>query len=260
MSLVFRLIIVSFLGLGTTICSAQSYFEKGLDYYNNRAEKHEELKVDSTNINQAIFYFEKELHEDKNAESVTEFLLKSYYYKAAFVVRSKDEQKLFYKKGTELGEKSITTYPKNKGILLWYIANFSKYGEANGIISSVKEGLADKIKRHTEQLLELDASFESGAAHKILGVINYKVPNIPFMITWPSKEKAEEHLKKALAVNPKSISNIYYYAEFLSEVKRKEEAKILLQKVMNTSPRKEALIEDLYDISMAKKLIDKLEN
>ncbi|MCB0410379.1 MAG: hypothetical protein KDD29_09180, partial [Flavobacteriales bacterium] len=78
MSLVFRLIIVSFLGLGTTICSAQSYFEKGLDYYNNRAEKHEELKVDSTNINQAIFYFEKELHEDKNAESVTEFLLKSY--------------------------------------------------------------------------------------------------------------------------------------------------------------------------------------
>jgi hypothetical protein len=45
----------------------------------------------------------------------------------------------------------------------------------------------------------------------------------------------------------------------LSEVKRKEEAKIILKMVIETPPRKTNLIEDMYDISQAKKLLAKLE-
>ena len=142
---------------------------------------------------------------------------------------------------------------------MWYIANFSKYGESLGVVSSAKNGLADKVKLYTDKLIILNPKFNDGAGYKILGVINYKVPHIPLVLTWPSKIKAEEYLKKALAVNPKSISNLYYYAEFLSEVKRKEEAKIILKKVLETSPRKTNLIEDMYDISQAKKLLEKLE-
>ena len=54
------------------------------------------------------------------------------------------------------------------------------------------------------------------------------------------------------------ISNIYFYAEYLTEVKRNAEAKVLLNKILSASPREDALIEDLYDIDMAKKLLAKI--
>lgn len=257
--MVFRLIIFGLLGLSAIISRAQSDLEKGINYFDKRAENHEGLKVDSININQAIFYFKKAAKSEKDKELATDYLLLCYYYKAAFVVKTKDEQKKFYSLGTILGEEAIKEFPTNKGILLWYIANFSKYGEANGIIASAKNGLADKIKRLTQRLLDFDPSFADGAPHRIMGVINYKVPHIPLFLTWPSKEKAEEHLKRALSYNPKSISNIYYYAEYLYEVKRFEEAKILLKKIIASKPREDAIIEDLYDISMAKKLLTKID-
>ena len=254
----YRLVILFFISLGVSSCFAQTDLEKGIIYFDKRAEIHEGLIVDSTNINLAISSFTKSIAENKNTERAYDYLLLSYYYKGAFVVRTKDEQKKNYLLGSELGEKAIALYPKNSAILLWYIANFSKYGEAKGIVSSAKECLADKIKTYTEKLMDLDPAFADGAPHKLMGVINYKVPNIPFILTWPSKEIAEKHLIEALKINPKSISNIYFYAEYLTEVKRNAEAKVLLNKILSASPREDALIEDLYDIDMAKKLLAKI--
>ena len=259
MNTFFKLIIVGFLGLSAMLSSAQSDFDKGVAYFDKRAEKHEGVKVDSININLAIDYFKNASKDKSTNEEATDYLLLCYYYKAAFVVRTKEEQKKNYFIGQTIGQISIKKYPKNKGILLWYIANLSKYGEAKGIVSSAKNGLADKIKTHTETLLALDPKFSDGAPYRIMGVINYKVPYIPLFLTWPSKQKAEEYLIKALKENPKSVSNLYYYAEFLVEERRDAEAKVLLNKIVKTTPRNTALIEDMYDISMAKKLLSNIK-
>lgn len=258
MAIFHRLVILFFISLGTTFCFAQTDLEKGISFYNNRAAQHNNLIVDSTNINKAITFFKSSIESNKDVEKAYDYLLLSYYYKGAFVVRTKKEQKANYLLGTKLGEQAITLFPKNSAILLWYIANYSKYGEAKGIVSSAKEGLADKIKNYTLKLLELDPKFADGAPHKLLGVLNYKVPYIPLFLTWPSKKVAEKHLVEAIKINPKSISNIYYYAEFLAEEKRNAEAKLLLHKIIKASPREDALIEDLYDIDMAKKLLAKV--
>ncbi len=253
----YRLIIISFLGLSAAMCSAQSDFEQGVSYYNNRAEKHEGLKVDSTNINLAIKHFTEALDSDKQ-ERAYDYLTLCYYYKAAFVVKTKQLQKKTYLKGKTIGEQALKKYPRNKGILLWYIANYSKYGELQGVVASAKNGLADKMKKLTEKLMDIDSEFSDGAPHRILGVLHYKVPYIPLFLTWPSKEDAEKHLKKALTINPTAISNLYYYAEFLVEEKRDTEARIVLDKLLKIAPRKTALIEDMYDLSMAKRLRKKL--
>lgn len=255
-----KLIGVIFLGLSAALCSAQSDFELGVQYFDKRAENHDGLKVDSANINMAIKHFRKSIEAGVKEERSTDYMLLCYYYKAAFVVRTKKWQKKNYLIGRTLGERAYKKYPKNKGILLWYIAHVSKYGEAQGIIASAKNGLADKIKTLTRQLMELDPKFSDGSPHRIMGVINYKVPYIPLFLTWPSKEVAEEHLKKALAVNPNAIANLYYYAEFLVEEKRNAEAKVILTRLLKIAPRKDALIEDLYDISMAKKLLNQIAN
>lgn len=255
-----KLILVIFLGLSAALCSAQSDFDLGVQYFDKRAEIHDGLNVDSTNINLAIRHFHQSIKVGEKEERSTDYILLCYYFKAAFVVPSKKLQKKNYLIGKTLGERAFKKYPQNKGILLWYIAHVSKYGEAQGIVASAKNGLADKIKTLTQKLLELDPNFSDGSPHRIMGVINYKVPYIPLFITWPSKEKAEEHLKKALAVNPKAIANLYYYAEFLVEEKREAEAKVILTRLLKIAPRKDALIEDLYDISMAEKLMKQMAN
>jgi tetratricopeptide (TPR) repeat protein len=254
-----RLIILVLVSLCATISSAQTNLQKGIVFFEQRAENHNNLKVDSANINQAISFLRQAYSDNESNEQACSYLLRAYYYKGAFVVKTKQEQKTNYLIGQTLGEQVIEKYPQNAAILLWYIANMSKYGEAQGVVTSAKNGLADKVKKYAEKLLELDSEFNDGAAYKLLGVINYKVPYIPLFLTWPDKKVAEEYLKKALAINPKAISNLYYYAEFLTEVKRNEEAKIILNKIINASPREEALIEDLYDIDMAKKLIEKIK-
>ncbi len=239
-------------------CNAQTDLEKGIAFFDKRAEKHENLKVDSANITLAIAHLKKALTIQADNEKAYDYLLLSYYFKGAFVVKTKEEQKANYLIGQTLGKQAVEKYPENPAILLWYIANMSKYGEAQGIITSAKNGLADKVKIQAEKLLKIDSNFNDGSAYKLLGVINYKVPYIPLFLTWPDKKVAEDYLKKALAVNPKSVSNLYYYAEYLTEVKRDEEAKIILNKIIKASPREDALIEDLYDIDMAKKLLDKI--
>ena len=135
----FKLVVVSFFGLSTVFCSAQSSFEQGVNFFDKRAEKHEGLIVDSTNINLAIKHFKNSLKDKTKNEEATDYLLLCYYYKAAFVVRNKEEQKKNYFIGQTLGRTAIKKYPKNNGILLWYIANMSKYGEAKGIVSSAKK-------------------------------------------------------------------------------------------------------------------------
>ena len=55
-------------------CKAQTLFEQGVHYYQIRAEKHQELKVDSTNINKAIDFFTKEMGTT-NDEKATEYVL-----------------------------------------------------------------------------------------------------------------------------------------------------------------------------------------
>ena len=176
------------------------------------------------------------------------------------MVKTKEEQEKNYYIGKTLGQAAIKKYPNNPSMLLWYIANMSKHGELKGIVSSIKNGLADKVKKETEKLLQLDSTFSDGAPYRVMGIINYKVPYIPLFLTWPSKENAEKYLIKALAVNPKNISNLYYYAEFLMEEKREAEAKVLLKKSIKITPRSSALIEDMSDIERAKILLKTIED
>lgn len=232
--------------------------KKAITFYNHRADGHTGLTAKPENINNAIAILEK-AHQSNPTETTYEYLLRSYYFKAAFVVSGKKDQKYWYNKGKVLGEEAIKKYPENVSILYWTIANFGKWGEAYGIMASAKEGLADILKELTEKLIKLDPKFANGGGYRILGVMHYKVPKIPFITPWPSSEEAEKNLKKALAINPKLPSNLYYYAEFLKEEKRKPEAKAFLKIALKASPRKEYLLEDMWDIEQAKKLLTTLE-
>ncbi|MCC7331705.1 MAG: hypothetical protein IT232_03760 [Flavobacteriales bacterium] len=254
-----RYLVVVFILNGLSFSNAQSSFQLGMEYFKLRAENHKGLKADSVNISKAITHFYSALHSKADNKSSYVFLLKSINYKASFASSSKAEQNKLYWEGKILGEEAIRKYPLDAEILFWYIGNLGKYAESKGAVAAAKEGLVSKMKSSSEKLLKLDSLFFDGAAFKILGVMNYKAPYIPIILTWPSKKNAEIYLKKALSVNPKSISNLYYYAEFLYEVKRIRESKLILEKAEQIPLRRDLLLEDTFDLLQVKKLLEKIE-
>lgn len=103
-------------------------------------------------------------------------------------------------------------------------------------------GLVKQARAIYEQAMAIDASVLDGSAYGSLGVLYYKVPGWP--IAFGSKAKAEEMLKKALAINPAGIDPNFFYGEFLIENDRQAEGVAFLERALQAPPRPTRQIAD----------------
>ena len=85
------------------------------------------------------------------------------------------------------------------------------------------------IKNELETVLRLDPAYQQGSADRALGRWYYKVPGL----FGGSDRKSEEHLRKSLTYNPNSHSSLFFLAETLIELKKKDEARATLQKLLD---------------------------
>jgi tetratricopeptide (TPR) repeat protein len=129
--------------------------------------------------------------------------------------------------------KVAETYPGRSEPLIWEGIIFSSWaGEKRGIGAL---GLVKQAKADYEQAIQIDATALDGAAYDSLGVLDYKVPGWP--LGFGDKAKARELLQKALALNPNGIDPNFFYAEYLVEIKRADEAVPCLEKALHAPPR-----------------------
>jgi len=136
--------------------------------------------------------------------------------------------------------KVTETYPGRSEPLIWEGIIVSSWaGEKGGIgaLSLVKLAKADY-----EQAIQIDAKALDGSAYNSLGVLYYKVPGWP--LGFGDKAKAKEMLQKALALNPNGIDPNFFYAEYLVETKKADEAVPYLEKALNAPPRPGRQIAD----------------
>jgi tetratricopeptide (TPR) repeat protein len=77
-------------------------------------------------------------------------------------------------------------------------------------------------KQQAERYHALDDKALKGSAYTSLGALYFKVPGWP--IGFGDKARAEELLKKALAINPTGIDSNYFYADYLAERERYAES------------------------------------
>jgi tetratricopeptide (TPR) repeat protein len=136
--------------------------------------------------------------------------------------------------------KVAETYPGRSEPLIWEGIIVSSWaGEKGGIgaLSLVKQAKADY-----EQAIQIDAKALDGSAYNSLGVLYYKVPGWP--LGFGDKVKAKELLQKALALNPNGIDPNFFYAEYLVETKKADEAVAYLEKALNAPARPGRQIAD----------------
>jgi tetratricopeptide (TPR) repeat protein len=105
----------------------------------------------------------------------------------------------------------VESLPNQAEPLIWEGIALSSEAGAKGGLGALS--LAKQARRDLEAAIKLDDKALQGSAYASLGTLYYKVPGWP--IGFGDKDKAEEMLKKSLAINPNGIDPNYFYAEYL---------------------------------------------
>lgn len=127
-----------------------------------------------------------------------------------------------------------------------YMAMWGRYGDLLDVFAAAGDGIADKVKTYGEKLYLLDKTFKEYAASYALGRLHWKAPNIPFILTWPDKNKSKEYLEEFVKNEPDAPAGKLYLADTLWELGDKEKAKSLFKEVMDAQPRKGDYFEDKW--------------
>lgn len=100
----------------------------------------------------------------------------------------------------------------------------------------------EKAKDLLEQSQKINPKALDGYADMTLGSLYYQVPGWP--ISYGSDEKAEQHLKAALAINPNGMDTNYWYGMFLLDDNRASEAVPYLKKAVAAPDRGDRKVAD----------------
>ena len=134
-----------------------------------------------------------------------------------------------YARGRELGKRAVELAPRNHDAHLWYAINTGRWGQTKGVLRSLF--LLPTLREEIEILLQLDP--RSVRAHSLAGNVYTEVPGL----FGGDKEKAEEHFKKGLAIDPKFTVLRIDLARLYITTDRYAEARRELQRVIDeTAP------------------------
>ena len=136
-------------------------------------------------------------------------------------------RKAYLEAGIAAGRAAVAAQPNKPDGHFWIAANMGALAESFGLRQGLK--YRGDIKDELETVLRLDPAYLQGSADRALGRWYFKVPGM----FGGSDKKSEEHLRKSLTYNPNSHSSLYFLAETLIELKRKPEAKAILQRLLD---------------------------
>ena len=147
-------------------------------------------------------------------------------------------RKPYLESGIAAGRAAAAIAPNRPDGHFWIAANMGALAESFGVRQGLK--YRGEIKKELETVLRLDAGYLQGSADRALGRWYYKVPGL----FGGSDRKSEEHLRKALTYNPRSSATLYFLAETLIALGKKDEARGVLQQLADAPVDPEWAPED----------------
>ena len=230
-------------------------YQNGVSAYNSRALNASGMLANPDQINLAINAFKKAQQNPNYELDAGVYLLQCYYYKGKFVAQEDDSKKVIFSLGKDLGELLIEKYPKSAPVRYWYLVNLGSWSEIYGLFAAAKEGVADLMRKHSEIIIDLDPNYSNGGGYFMLGAVHLKSPYIPFLLSWPDKNKAVDYLSRAAYTGEATLVQKRYLAHALYKTGDKKDALELLKEIIRSKPSKDEYVEDLEDIREAKLLL-----
>ena len=164
------------------------------------------------------------MHDPKDFEAAWK-LARARYWLGGHAAET--GRKPYLEGGIAAGRAAVAAQPNKPEGHFWIAANMGALAESFGLRQGLK--YRGDIKTELETVLRLDPAYLQGSADRALGRWYYKVPGM----FGGSDQKSEEHLRKSLTYNPDSSSSLYFLAETLIALKKKPEAKAILQRVLD---------------------------
>jgi tetratricopeptide (TPR) repeat protein len=152
----------------------------------------------------------------------------------------KNQQITVFEDLIQKAEQVNNKYPHEPVVMTWYGTILSSYAAIKGgmgVLPHVK-----KAKALLEEAIGKNPRVENGFAQGVLGALYARVPGWP--IAFGSKDKARQHLKAAIAIDPKGSDTNYYYGDFLIDVGDYAQARQHLQTAQSAPIRKGYEVQD----------------
>ena len=245
---IYNVLILSFITAGT------SAFDKGIEYYESRAENAVGFDVKPGPINNAIESF-KSIYSQKSLEAGI-YLMRCYYFKGKFIAKTDEEKKIIFSKGKDLGEELIRLHPNSAPAHYWFLVNLGSWAEVYGTLAAAKEGVANLMRDHAKKLIALDSNYSNGGGYFMLGAVHFKAPYIPFILSWPDNKKALEYLSKAYEIGISTPSQAVYLARSLHKDMQQNKAKSILIGLLKQPYSLKERVEDFEQHHIAKTLLE----
>lgn len=223
-------------GVATRLKMAKMIY---LDYYK-----------DSMNLDRSIEILEGILDKaPNNLEAL--ILLSRVWLTYGYAKAPDDNEKIrVFKNGIRAAKKAVKLAPNNPDAHFFYVANLGSWGETRGVLKSLF--LLPEIKRELRLILKLDP--DHIYALGMNGLLYYTIPE--FM--GGDLHISEIYLRRAIRLDPHLTVLKIHLARNLIKQKRYEEAKEILEEVMQE--KNPTVYADWYfNKEMAKNMIAEIE-
>ena len=159
---------------------------------------------------------------DVNEEIVK---IQHQWARANYATPENEQEKAFEKLVAE-ARKLAELNPERAEPKVWLAIVLSTDAGVTGGLGAL--GKVKEARRQLEAAEKIDPNVLDGSIYTSLGSLYYQVPGWP--IGFGDDDKAEQYLKKALAMNPDGIDPNYFYGDFMLEEDNYAEAVKYLEK------------------------------
>lgn len=202
--------------------------------YAARAEHANGDKADPQNTKLMIDAYKKAMEDPSVEEAASAGYVKSIYFSFRFVPFDKKQRTSRLDTLKNATEQAYNKFPQNKDIAHVYASTLSMWGAERGPLTSVKEGVAAKVR---------DVATAANN-YQILGRAHQLLPYIPLVLPWPDKNLAEKYLTMALDQDPKDLYNYFFLAELRVDQKRYADALDIIDRGLSRGIRTNFFLED----------------
>jgi tetratricopeptide (TPR) repeat protein len=166
--------------------------------------------------------------------------LQEEWARIKYQVQGKDAKLAAFAKLEERAAAYTKANPNSADAMIWEAVILATDAGVTKSLSGLPK--IDKAKSLLEQSLKIAPKAMDGSAHMTLGSLYYQVPGWP--VSFGDDEKAAQHLKAALAINPNGMDTNYWYGAFLLDDGQYDAAIPYLEKALAAPDRPNRKIAD----------------
>ena len=166
---------------------------------------------------------------------------------------SKEQRSRWGKDGWDIAERAIALNPNDVAGYYWGAFCMGNYALGLGVVKALSQGMEGKFRDRMTRAQTLNAGYDWGGVETAWGRFFDKLP-------WPKRDrkKAEEHLRKAIEINPYTLRARVFLASLYLDTDRIIEAKRLLDEVVAAVPGRYDAPEERRDQALAQGLMPTL--